>query len=208
MCECRPWLSGPTVCILAGTRQKRACRPFFLGPVFARLGWSKTGGRMSFWSIDYFRTLARYNRWANVRLYGACLALPPDDYAADRRGYFKSIGNTLNHIYVGDSIWLARFKGQDNPFTDLSTIPFPDRDALWIARQALDEAIIAHFTACDAAQLLDMLSYRDTRGMTKSSPAPIAFGHFFNHQTHHRGQIHGMLSHAGIAEPPPLDFMY
>lgn len=158
--------------------------------------------------IDYFRTLSLYNGWANKRLYAACLALPPAEYDADRRGYFRSIGNTLNHLWVADSLWFARFRGAEPMITDLSALPYPDRDALWAARQALDAKIEKFFAGADDDVLGRMLEYRDTRGMMKSSPAALAFGHFFNHQTHHRGQVHGMLSHAGVAEPPPLDLMY
>ncbi|MBU0858564.1 MAG: DinB family protein [Alphaproteobacteria bacterium] len=156
----------------------------------------------------YFQTLSRYNRWANQRLYAACLDLPADDYHADRSAYFKSIGNTLNHILVADRLWMARFHAVDPHITDLAAIPHPDRADLWAARQKMDEDIITFFEGCDNALLATDLTYLDTRGMMKTVPRRLTCGHFFNHQTHHRGQVHGMLSQAGLAEPPPLDLIY
>lgn len=163
---------------------------------------------MTFQNIGYFQTLARYNRWANARLYAACLTLSLDDYARDRAAYFRSIGDTLNHILVADRLWLARMAGDSPAHIDLAAIPFPDRDALWAARQETDAAIIAHFAGLPDSVLGDMLPYRDTRGMMMAVPCPVVFGHFFNHQTHHRGQVHNMLSQSGMDEPPPLDFTY
>jgi uncharacterized damage-inducible protein DinB len=158
--------------------------------------------------MAYFRTFSRYNRWANRRLYEACMALGDDDYHADRRGYFKSIGNTLNHIVVGDRLWMGRFTGVPSGIADLSAVPHPDRADLHAARERLDEDIIAFFAVFDDARLAQRLEYLDTRGMVKAVPTALTFGHFFNHQTHHRGQLHDMLSQAGMDEPPPLDLIY
>src|SRR5690606_30740172 len=104
---------------------------------------NRSEGAMDITGIAYFRMLAAYNRWANARLYAACLTLPPAAYEADRRGYFGSIGRTLNHILVGDRIWRARFAGAAPAIIDLTHVPYPDRHALWAARQAEDEGIIS-----------------------------------------------------------------
>jgi uncharacterized damage-inducible protein DinB len=163
---------------------------------------------MAFQDMAYFRMLARYNRWANARLYAACLALSPQAYNEDRRGYFKSIGNTLNHLLVVDRLWLGRIEGRAHGVTDLSAVPHPDRDELWAARQAMDEHIVALFAGYDDTTLGATLHYRDMSDSPKEVPFPAVFAHFFNHHTHHRGQVHGMLSHAGMKEPPPLDVIY
>jgi uncharacterized damage-inducible protein DinB len=97
----------------------------------------------------YFQILARYNRWANQRLYTACLDLSPNDYHADRSAYFKSIGNTLNHILVADRLWMARFNDVTPAAIDLSAVPHPDPAELWAERQKMDEDINAFFVSCD-----------------------------------------------------------
>ena len=163
---------------------------------------------MSFQDMDYFRMLARYNRWANKHLYAACLALPLAAYNEDRRGYFRSIGNTLNHLQVVDRLWLGRIEGTAHGVTDLAAVPYADRDELWAARQAMDEHIIELFAGYDDATLGQTLYYRDMSDSPKAVPFPAVFAHVFNHHTHHRGQVHGMLSHAGVKEPPPLAVSY
>jgi len=162
---------------------------------------------VTFQGIGYFQALARYNQWANARLYAACLALNADDYARDRGAFFGSIGNTLNHILVADRIWLARFEGKQAECLQLDALPYPDRDVLWAERQKGDAFIVTLFGGYGNERLSRDLDYMDTEGFAASIPAPVAFGHFFNHQTHHRGQAHGMVSQAG-AEPPALDFSY
>lgn len=161
-----------------------------------------------FWDMNYFRMLARYNRWANARLYAACMALTPEQYNEDRRGYFRSIGNTLNHLLVVDRLWLGRIEGKAHGVTDLSAVLHTDRNELWAARQMMDEYIVDLFGGYDDALLQTDLNYRDMSDSPKIVPFPAVFAHFFNHHTHHRGQVHGMLSHAGVKEPPPLDVIY
>ncbi len=162
---------------------------------------------MDFHGIGYFQALARYNRWANRRLYEACLAMPLREYVKDRLAFFSSIGNTLNHILVADRIWLARLQGVPPENNELGTILHPECADLWQARQREDDFIIGLFDGFNDGNLGVTLKYTDTEGVPTVIPASMAFGHFFNHQTHHRGQAHNMVSQAGLA-PPPLDFSY
>ncbi len=157
---------------------------------------------------DHVRRFARYNRWANARLYEACAALSPADYHAPRPSFFGSIHATLNHILVGDSIWLGRFTG-DVPthLTRLDQILHEDFAALQTARTAKDAEIVAFAESLDAAKLNDSFTYANMAGQTFTDPLFPPLMHFFNHQTHHRGQVHGLLSHAG-ASPPSLDMIY
>lgn len=161
-----------------------------------------------FQGIEYFRMMGRYNRWANQRLYAACLALPEEEYNIDRRGYFRSIGNTLNHLLVVDRLWLGRIEGKAHGVTDLSAVAHARRDDLWAARRDMDDYIVALFDGYERGILAQDLHYRDMSDSAKIVPFTAVFAHFFNHHTHHRGQVHGMLSHAGMAEPPPLDVIY
>ncbi len=157
---------------------------------------------------DHVRRFARYNRWANRRLYDACAQLSSDDYHAPRPSFFGSIHATLNHILVGDSIWLGRFTGNlPTHLTRLDQILHDDLAALRSAREAKDEEIVAFAESLDAAKLTDTFTYTNMAGQRFTDPLFPPLMHFFNHQTHHRGQVHGLLSHAG-ANPPELDMIY
>lgn len=162
---------------------------------------------MNFQGIGYFQNFARYNSWANVRLYKACLDLPDKEYEKDGRAYFGSIGNTFNHILVGDRIWLSRFTGEKAEIMRLDAVPYVDRNELWAQRQKQDSSIIDLFDDYDDEILTGKFIYYDTDNVQQSIPVQMGFGQFFNHQTHHRGQIHNILSVIGV-EPPPLDFSY
>lgn len=157
---------------------------------------------------DHVRRMARYNRWANARLYDACAQLTPADYHAARPSFFGSIHATLNHILVGDSIWFGRFTGNvPAHLTKLNMILHEDFAGLRAARAAKDEEIVAFADSLDAAKLHDTFTYRNMRGEQFTDPLFPPLMHFFNHQTHHRGQVHGLLSHAGVG-PPELDLIY
>ncbi|HEX6958089.1 MAG TPA: DinB family protein [Ferrovibrio sp.] len=158
--------------------------------------------------LEHIRRSARYNQWANRRLYDACAALAPAGYYAARPSFFGSIHATLNHILVGDSIWLGRFKNAvPAHITALNQILHQDFAQLRAARAAKDDEIIAYCDGIDAAQLGRTFTYTNSRGETFTDPLLPPLMHFFNHQTHHRGQVHGLLSHAGAA-PPPLDLIH
>ncbi len=157
---------------------------------------------------DHVRRMARYNRWANQRVYDACARLSPDDYHAARPSFFGSIHATLNHILVGDSIWLGRFTGHvPTHLTRLDIILHADFASLRAAREAKDAEIVAFADTLDEAKLNDTFTYANMAGQRFTDPLFPPLMHFFNHQTHHRGQVHGLLSHAGI-DPPELDLIY
>lgn len=157
---------------------------------------------------DHVRRMARYNRWANRRIYDACTPLAPADYHAARPSFFGSIHATLNHILVGDSIWLGRFTGNvPVHLTRLDMILHEDLAGLRSARAAKDEEIIAFCDSLDDAKLNNSFTYTNMVGERFTDPLLPPLMHFFNHQTHHRGQAHGLLSHAGVS-PPSLDLIY
>jgi uncharacterized damage-inducible protein DinB len=155
----------------------------------------------------YFTTFARYNEWANRRLYDAVARLPEADYLKPRPSFFGSIHATLNHVLVGDRIWIARILEKPNPPYRLDQILYGDLVALRVAREAEDAHILNVVSGLDERRLDTILAYANTKGEKQHTPLRLVLGHFFNHQAHHRGQVHGLLSHAG-AEPPPLDLIY
>jgi uncharacterized damage-inducible protein DinB len=156
----------------------------------------------------YFARLARYNRWANRRLYDAVAKLSAEDFRAPRCGFFGSLCGTLNHLYVGDRCWLARFEKIPIPHRQLDEVPHPLFEHLWAARQVEDNRIVRLLTEVGEGWFSGLLHYRRMAdGGEAVLPMDVAVGHFFNHQTHHRGQAHAMLSGTRIA-PPPLDLAY
>ncbi len=157
--------------------------------------------------LPHFRTLAAYNRWSNVRLYDACTGLGDAVRKQDRGAYFGSIHNTLNHILVGDRAWLDRVEGIDTGPVTLDAVLFDDFDALRQARAAEDDRIDRVLMGLDETRMAGDLSYRNVAGESHRTPLRLVLTHLFNHQTHHRGQVHGMLSQAGMP-PPELDLIY
>ena len=155
-----------------------------------------------------YGVLARYNAWANHKLYAVAGALTDEDYRADRGAAFKSLHGTLNHLLVTDRLWLARFAGDPAPPYRLDTILFDDFAALDAARQAEDTRLISLVDGLDEAALAG--TFRYTRASSteryEQELAP-ALDHLFNHQTHHRGQAHAIVTAFGFAAPA-LDLLF
>jgi uncharacterized damage-inducible protein DinB len=154
--------------------------------------------------LDAFRIFVRYNRVANERLYEQVGNLDPAEYRRERRGSFGSIHALLNHILLADRIWMSRFAGGGKTTPPLNTILFETFAELDSARAEEDAGIEAFFEKVDDAFLTRPLAYTNSRGQECLNEAGSAVLHFFNHQTHHRGQVHVMLSQT-VVSPPSLD---
>ena len=142
-----------------------------------------------------FDMMARYNRWANERLYSATEPLTDSDYRADHGAFFKSLHGTLNHLLVADRIWMHRFTREGTPPARLDEILHDDFAALRAARAEEDVRIIGYVTGLDDAAIAGTFSYRTvTNPEDVTQPLGPALMHFFNHQTHHRGQAHALLT--------------
>jgi uncharacterized damage-inducible protein DinB len=152
--------------------------------------------------IAALRRLARYNRLANERLYDACARLDDDARKQPRPAFFGSIHGTLNHIMVGDRVWLARFEGGSAPSTGLDAILYDSFDVLRAARIAEDRRIEDFFAGVGDDFLSGSIRYRNNEGRMFDDPVAMLAVHFFNHQTHHRGQVHDMLTQTDV--PPPV----
>jgi uncharacterized damage-inducible protein DinB len=154
----------------------------------------------------YFSTLARYNQWANRRLYAAVAQLDEAEYLKPRPSFFGSIHAALNHILVGDRIWIARIEERAPPKLALDQILYGDLVALRVARGAEDEHIFNVVAGIPEARLDEELHYATTTGERQRTRLRLVLGHLFNHQTHHRGQVHDLLSQTAVP-PPPLDLI-
>ena len=145
--------------------------------------------------LGRYRMFAGYNAGCNARLYAAAASVSDPDYRADRGAFFKSLHGTLNHLLVGDRIWMARFTGAGALPKSLDAILYDNFAALRAARVAEDARISRYIAGLSEADLAGTIRYR-----TFVRPAEIvqelapALDHFFNHQTHHRGQAHALLS--------------
>ena len=158
----------------------------------------------------HFALLARYNQWMNQKLYACAAGLPTEALQLDRGAFFGSIWGTLNHIAVADTIWLKRYAGHpacaaslatlaDTPMPQrLNDIPFPELATLRAYREQLDTRIIELVDTLSDDALSQPLTYSNTQGTAFTRELGALLVHFFNHQTHHRGQVTTLLFQAGV----------
>lgn len=154
--------------------------------------------------VEYFLMQARYNRLANQRVIDACTQLSDEDFRRDRFGSYRTIHRTLNHILLSDRTWLARFESVNFGVRGLDTVLFDDLPAFAEARVSEDKRIERFVGSLSDRALRSVLHYRNSAGKPFSESLYLLLGHFFNHQTHHRGQIHAMLSQTHV-KPISLD---
>ncbi len=160
--------------------------------------------------LTYIRLMAQYNEWMNTKLYQAAATLPPQALSENRNAFFGSILGTLSHIAVGDTIWLKRFAAHPAGYADLApllALPTPasldqllfkDIAELHAYRKMLDQAIVKWAAAIKAADLDHVLHYANLKGVVFDRQFFSLIVHFFNHQTHHRGQASTLLFQAGV----------
>ena len=155
----------------------------------------------------HFAMMAGYNAWCNERIYDVAAQLSDADYRADRGAFFKSVHGTLNHLLVTDRIWLKRFSGQGEAPNRLDAILFENLSELLAAREREDERIVGYIDGLSDADLAGRIRYKTiTNPAEIEQPLAPALVHFFNHQTHHRGQVHCLLTGFGL-EAPSLDLI-
>ena len=142
-----------------------------------------------------YRIFASYNAWCNKRLFDATAQVADSDYRADRGTFFKSLHGTLNHLLVGDRIWMRRFTGQGETPPRLDAILYDNFAQLRSARLKEDERILRYVASLNDDDLEKTIRYRTVvNPQTIEQQLAPALAHFFNHQTHHRGQAHALLS--------------
>jgi len=144
--------------------------------------------------VTHFQMLARYNRIANERLFVKCGQLDDAEYRKVRAGAFGSIHGLLNHILLGDRRWMGLFENGERVPPPLNQILYDHFSVLRSAREREDARIEAFFAGLDAAFWSRSFAYTNNQGKDYVEAAHVAGSHLFNHQTHHRGQIHVMLS--------------
>jgi uncharacterized damage-inducible protein DinB len=155
----------------------------------------------------YFAQRAAYNRWANARIYEAAFLLSDGDYRRDVGAFFKSMHGTLNHLLLTDRLWFKRLTGEGEHPNQLNAIIYEDRRELALARAEEDDRIVRYVASLDDASLEGMQPYATTSGKKFEQTRSDILAHIFNHQTHHRGQAHTILSIVTGQEPPSLDLL-
>ncbi len=153
-------------------------------------------------SSDWCRMMAAYNAEMNRRLYAAADTLDDATRRADGGAFWGSIHGTLSHLVWGDTTWMSRFDGWDAPGVALKQSAgfMEDWAALTAARVAADARIIDWAARLDEERLAGALTwFSGAAGRELTRPLWVLVSHFFNHQTHHRGQVHALITRAGAA---------
>ena len=151
-------------------------------------------------STDYVVTMARYNAWQNEGLTAVLEGMDPAALEADRGAFFGSILGTLNHVLWADQMWMSRLAGWRAPQVVLAdSAALAPTLAAWKAdRQHVDARLIYWAQALRPAALRGDLTWLSgATGREVTRPRALCVTHMFNHQTHHRGQMHAMLTAAG-----------
>jgi uncharacterized damage-inducible protein DinB len=158
---------------------------------------------------NHWVMLAGYNAWANARIYAAVLATPGGTFHADGGVFFGTLCGTLNHLLVTDRIWMKRFTGEGDAPDRLDAILHDDVLSLSEARAAEDRRISDWVAGLTQERLNEPVRYaRMAVAETIEQPLSSALAHMFNHQTHHRGQAHALLTQFGGRDAgPALDLV-
>jgi len=157
---------------------------------------------------QHFMMFAAYNRWANVCIYDAAADLTEKEWQKDTGAFFGSLMGTLNHLVATDRIWMKRFTGLGEAPNALDAIVDRSFEGLRAARVKEDARIMEWVDALSPEELEGRFTYvtmTDVR--TVSQRIAPALAHLFNHQTHHRGQAHTILTTLGRPSVP-LDLIY
>jgi uncharacterized damage-inducible protein DinB len=158
---------------------------------------------------SYVQTMARYNAWQNGSLYAAAATLTDGARRLDRGAFWRSIQGTLNHLLWGDRTWMSRFAGWPKPELGIgaSVAMVDDFATLRAEREQADAGVTAWAAEVSPEWLgQDMTWFSGAAKREMTGPRWLLVSHMFNHQTHHRGQVHAMLTAAG-ARPEDTDLM-
>ena len=158
--------------------------------------------------LDSPLLMARFSRWANDRLLAAAATLSPEQLAQDRGAFFGSILGTLNHILLVDILYRERLEGVRSTFKSLDEILHDNLPDLNAHQREEDERWLTLTADIDADSLGTSIGFWTLMDKPDRWEVPkhIYFTNLCQHQTHHRGQTHNMVSQAGI-EPPPIGYI-
>ena len=154
--------------------------------------------------ITNFQFLANFNAWANTKIFSSCKELDGTEYKKDRGAFFSSIHGTLNHLLVVDRAYISRIEGKDHGLKSLDQILYENLFQLEEARIKEDKRLVDLINNLSEESIHKEITYNGFETGKNTHTINTILITMFNHQTHHRGQIHNMLSQAGI-KPPQID---
>lgn len=159
-------------------------------------------------TAEYARCMASYNRWQNENLYGSADRLSEEQRRQPLGAFFGSIHATLNHLVWADQMWMSRLAGTPTPRAKSikeSVSQHDDWDELKAARTGMDQTILEWTAGLEQPWLTGNLTwFSGAAGREVTRPRWLLLVHMFNHQTHHRGQVHCLLTQSG-AKPGDTD---
>ena len=155
-------------------------------------------------AITNFQLLANFNTWANTQIFSACKELDDAEYKKDRRAFFSSIHGTLNHLLVVDRAYISRIEGKNHILKSLDQILYEKLFQLKEARIKEDKRLVDLVNRLSEESIHKEITYKGFETGNTTYAINMILITLFNHQTHHRGQIHNMLSQAGV-KPPQID---
>jgi len=154
--------------------------------------------------IANFQLLANFNKWTNEKIITSCKKLTETEYKKDRRAFFSSIHGTLNHLLVVDRAYISCIEGKDHRLKSLDQILYGKLFQLKEARIKEDKRLVDLVNNLSEENIYKEITYNGFETGKNTHTINTILITMFNHQTHHRGQIHNMLSQAGV-KPPPID---
>ena len=155
-------------------------------------------------TITNFQLLANFNTWANTKIFSSCKELDDTEYKKDRGAFFSSIHGTLNHLLVVDRAYISRIEGRDHGLKSLDQILYENLFQLEEARIKEDKHLVDLINSLSEESIHKEITYKGFETENTTYTINLILITLFNHQTHHRGQIHNMLSQADI-KPPQID---
>lgn len=159
--------------------------------------------------LDHYLLLAKYNQWMNEKLHSVCITMGQSKVELDQQAFFDSILKTLNHLLIADTFWLYRCseenplkeltdkEGQPLKITGLDQILYQEIEEFFQRRAWLDNKIIKYVESVPNSELERVIVYRSSLGDQMARKLGVILSHWFNHQTHHRGQITALITQQG-----------
>lgn len=157
-------------------------------------------------TLEDLQTMLDYHYWARDRLLDALEGLSPEQYAKDLGSSFKSIRETVVHMYAAEWAWHSRWQGT-SPTALLSSEPYPDVASIRRAWSEIEASVRAFTKRLGQSGLTTVIEYKLLNGSAGASPFWQMLQHVVNHASYHRGQVTTMLRQLGAQPGKPMDMI-
>lgn len=156
-------------------------------------------------NAEDFRLLYDYNAWANRRTLESCAALTPEQFTRDLGSSFRSVRDTLAHVFLVEHLWLERWHGRSPggypPSTD-----FPDLASVRSRWAEIERDLLDYIASLQPEDVQRVMHYQTTTGAAQAQPLWQMLQHMVNHGSYHRGQVATLLRQCGV-KPIPTDLI-